>query len=905
VKRSKRELDEMLDDLNAEIRSEELANSVVAGASERVWQRLNGEDASVGAISAITAGSARPVEHLRSCGDFQSLIPSYLAGGLAAARTLLFEDHISECVPCRRALKEARHGSHTGRRLAIQHEKLARPTRLDSRPGGRQMLRWGLAAAAVLAIGLLSWPIWQRVTKNHGLLNGVVEAAEGEVYRVTDSRTELLRAGEKVLAGERLRTARGGRALVRLTDGSSVELGERGEFGFASNVDGPMLKLDRGAVIIEATSTSPNRLIVMTDESRVAAAGTIFAVNHGTKGDRLSVVDGQISLDQTGQQNRTQTLKPGDQLTTHVSIEKVPISQEISWSRNSARYQKMLDQVASLREQIDQQVSLPGNRYTTQLLDLMPERTALYLGLPNISATLAKANQLLTENIEKSPELKAWWENERSATGGQSNRRGIDQALAFARDFGSYLGDEITFGAEIDPQRKAQGDFLLIADLRDAAGLRNFIEKKLAAAGADSAAVVLVDDPRTYVAPAANAGAEDRIYVWLGPDLLAASPRAAALQRLAGRLDSPATRAFTTNPFHEKIAAIYREGAGLLIAADLERLIVPALEADKNSADDTAFARQIGFDNLRYFIVEVKEKEGRPYNRAVVSFRKNDHGITSWLATPGPMGALEFISPNASLVSAFVVREPMAIVDDLFATIRSTNPKSWDALVAFQSGKGIDLRQDLAAPLGSEYALAIDGPILPIPSWKAIFEVDDPQRLQQTIELIVGMLDQQIKADGKLGLALTKEVDGEKTFYQIKSLDFGLEADYIFAHGYLIAGPSRTLVENALKYRDGGNSILQSAKFKATLPADKQPNFSAIVYQDLGTVTKTLGKLAGDKGATINALLNGKAGLAYVYALDDQMVFSVNSEDGPLGISPSDFLALPGATGLGAILNRK
>jgi hypothetical protein len=66
---------------------------------------------------------------------------------------------------------------------------------------------------------------------------------------------------------------------------------------------------------------------------------------------------------------------------------------------------------------------------------------------------------------------------------------------------------------------------------------------------------------------------------------------------------------------------------------------------------------------------------------------------------------------------------------------------------------------------------------------------------------------------------------------------------------------------------------------------------------------KTIGKLAGEKGAAINALLNGKAGLAYVYAFDDRLIFSVNSEDGPLGISPSDFLALPGATGLGAIFN--
>lgn len=888
MKRSKRQIDEMLDDVTAGIRAERIADSTVEGAARRVWQRL-------GNAQALSGAGVAPVEHLRSCADFQSLIPVYLAGSLTPSRTLLLEDHFGECVPCRRALKEARHGNESARQLAFQKEKRAHAaSRLAA-------LKWGIAAAAVVAIGLAAWPLWQRFSTSSGALNGVVEAADGEVYRVTDQRTERLQTGGQLYAGERLRTAAGGRALVRLNDGSTVELGERGEFAFSGAGAGAALRLDRGALIVE-TAAARQPLVVATDETRVAASATIFSINHGTKGDRLSVVDGEVRLDQAVQ---PRTLKPGEQLTTHLSLERVPIRQEIAWSRNAVKYQQMLDQIAALRQQIDQQVSLPGSRFSTQLLDLMPERTAIYLGLPNLSATLAAADQVLTENIARSPELKAWWEKEQAGNG----RRAIDQALTLAREFGSYLGSEITFGGEIDSRQnqKRPGDFLVLAELRDASGLRGFIERKLAGAGASQAAVVIIDDPRTFVAPTATTGGEERIFLWIGQDLLAASPRVEALQRLATRIDAPATRTFTASPFHAQLAALYREGAGLLIAADLERLIVPVLEADNNSADETAFARQIGFDNLRYFIVEVKEKEGRPYNRAVVSFRQNDRGITSWLATPGPMGALEYISPKASLVSAFVVREPTAIVDDLLATLRSTNPKSWDELLAFQAGQGIDLRQDLAEPLGSEYALALDGPILPIPSWKAVFEVDEPERLQQTIELIVGKIDQQLRAEGKLGLALTKEVDGEKTFYKIKSLDFGLEADYLFTNGYLVAAPSRTLVENALRFRENGNSILQSPKFRATLPEDRQANFSAIVYQDLSSVTKSLGSLGrmGEKSGAINALLNGKAGLAYVYAFEDRMIFSVNSEDGPLGISPSDFLALPGATGLGAIFSAK
>jgi hypothetical protein len=38
----------------------------------------------------------------------------------------------------------------------------------------------------------------------------------------------------------------------------------------------------------------------------------------------------------------------------------------------------------------------------------------------------------------------------------------------------------------------------------------------------------------------------------------------------------------------------------------------------------------------------------------------------------------------------------------------------------------LNLRNDIAAPLGGEYAFAIDGPILPVPSWKLVFQVNDP-----------------------------------------------------------------------------------------------------------------------------------------------------------------------------------
>jgi hypothetical protein len=363
---------------------------------------------------------------------------------------------------------------------------------------------------------------------------------------------------------------------------------------------------------------------------------------------------------------------------------------------------------------------------------------------------------------------------------------------------------------------------------------------------------------------------------------------------------------FASTPFYAQIANLYRDGAGLVIAADLDRIVMQSLRKEK----DAAAAQQLGVTDLRYFIVEIKEKDGRPYNRAVVSFRENQHGITSWLAQPGPMGALEFISPDASLVAAVVVKEPTALVDDLFGVLKQFDSNAWGDLQKFQVGQGIDLRNDFVAPLGGEYAVALDGPLVPVPSLKAIFQVDDQQHLQQTLERLVELINFDLNKEGKKGLALTRRESGGRVFYTLKSLDYGPEVNYTYAYGYFIAAPSRALVENAIKYKESGHTLLGSPKFKAALPEDKQVSFSAMVYLNAGSVTTPLKGIGSAVSAgapkevrnKVMQLLDGKAGLAYVYALNDRMIMSVNSEDGPIGLSPSDLLGLPGTPGLGHII---
>ena len=88
------------------------------------------------------------------------------------------------------------------------------------------VLRWGIAAALVIGVGLVALPFIQRYAPFGGDLEATVQAAEGQVYQIADTRSTPVTAGEKLQKGDRIRTAKDAHAFIRLGDGS-VDRNER------------------------------------------------------------------------------------------------------------------------------------------------------------------------------------------------------------------------------------------------------------------------------------------------------------------------------------------------------------------------------------------------------------------------------------------------------------------------------------------------------------------------------------------------------------------------------------------------------------------------------------------------------------------------------------------------------
>lgn len=886
---------ELLDKVIGQIRDEQIDSASVSAAADRVWARVSAAASAGGNETQLPA-----VERIESCRDFQSLIPAYLSHSLSEARSLLLVDHTHECIPCRKAMNEARKQRHGIREAHVKTgDYNIKPV----------VLRWGIAAALVIGLGLLALPFIQRYMPFGTGLEATVEAAEGQVYQIADTRTNPVGTGAKLQAGERVRTAKDSHAVVSLGDGSSIEMKDRSELYLTKNRQGTTIHLNRGSIVVEAAKQRGEQLFVETPGSLVSVTGTIFSVNNGTKGSRVSVIEGEVKLNHAG---TDRVLRGGEQATTNAAIEVIPVNQEVAWSRNASKYAQMLSGLASLHRDL-KEVAQPGVRNSTHLLDLMPESTVVFAALPNLSNTIAESHQIMQERMRQNPALREWWEKNHSGA------RNMNEVIETIRQFGDLLGEEVALSVSMDEKGEPVAP-LVLAELKNAEGFRQLLQEQIAKYSAGQQGrpnVRFVENPFTETASAVETTRKkDELLVWINGDIFAASSKLDQLQGLATLRASGAANNFTASPFRDRIAQIYQEGAGLIVAANLEKVVAQtkgSRSKGPNAEKHESALNQLGILSVKYFVLDQKEIGGKTKTQASLSFNESQRGIPSWLAAPGPMGSLEYISPDANVVAGFVVKDPASLVDDLLGVLETVAPELRKTLDNQQAVHGLDIRNDIAAGLGGEFAFAIDGPILPTPSWKMVFEVNDPNQLQQKLERLVSEVNKEVARFGKTGLAWEQTDLGGRAYYTLKSADFPLEVNLTYANGYMIVGPSRALIERAIRSRDAGVSLLRSASFTAGLPPDGNANFSALFYHNLAPLVQPL---AGRIADTANHLPKGPQEavkaiatdmpptLAYAYAQGDTITFTANTEGGPFGLSPATIFGMPNALEMQSIIER-
>ncbi len=704
MNRSRRELDALIERGADEIRRDVPDDTACEEAAARVWGRMS--DRLSDRLPARVSGSAaeapaapsEATDTLRGCDDVQALIPAYVAGELPEARALLLQDHTRECLPCRRALMAAREGRPAPAPAPAAWSAEAEEAAAEPAPV-RQ--RWMLAAAAVLVAVLgVAALVATGVLGGSGAAFARVEALDGGLFLIDEDGSRPLSAGDEIRRGQAVRTAKGSGAVLALTDGSRLEMRERTEVaGFGGRRD-TTVDLARGSVILEAATRSRGHLFVDTEDCRVAVTGTIFSVNHGTKGSRVSVLEGEVRVEQGRKED---LLQPGEQVTTRAYLAPVPLAQEIAWSRDVDRYLALLAELNALHEEIRRAVVIPAPRTSTRLLDLAPAGTTVYAAVPNVAESLSEARRVFRERLDQSPVLQQLL----AEAGSLEHQEELDRLVDRVRDYGSFLGDEVAV-AVVGGQDGADPSVVAYALVLEPEAFRTFVEQESAVFGSE-APVHLVDGPEE----AAALGGSDGVYLWLADGYAVAAVDAEGIAALADSLAGGS--AFVGSGFHQALTRVYLDGVEWLLAADLAYLLESARTAGEP-------ADLFGFEDVRHLVARWSEAGDGASARAELTFDGPRRGVASWLGAPAPMGSLEYVTGDAAAAAAFVVRDPAEMVDELLATLLDRDPETLDELDRLEQEEGFDLRQDLAAPLGGELAVALDGPLAPSPAFKLVVE---------------------------------------------------------------------------------------------------------------------------------------------------------------------------------------
>lgn len=860
--------DALLDRALESIARENPDASVADAAAERVWAAVEAE---------LGPAADEPAPNLAGCADFQSLIPALLTDSLQEGKTLLLQDHLRECVPCRRALKQARKAREAAGVVRTSEQR-------RRKLGGWS---WALAAAAMILIAIfgIRFDVFGIDFRTGGMVT--IERIEGELIRVGANGATPVRAGEgfRLSDGDALRTTRGSTALLELEDGSTVELNERTELGvlesrnrFTDRRKSSTLDLRRGNIIVEAAPQGDGRMLVDTGDAEIAVRGTVFAVNHGIQGTRVSVIEGAVEVDYAEDRAR---LEPGQQLGTRPAVRRIPIAEEIAWSGSLEKHLALLKASMDLGRELDAEIPPPELRFDPARLERAPSNTVIYVAFPNIADTLDDAYELLQQKVATNPVLDEWWTAAMTETGDAAE---LEQALRKIRDYGDHFGEEIAIAVPRQDGRDCElGEPVILSDVSRPDAFVDFLRDELTRSDR-SPAIAVYRGALPSPTETLGSGTDPHLHVWLHEGRFVAAHDVDALNRFA--LDG--ARSESHERFISRLRESYERGVEWVVGVDLETLLADA--ASGEDAKDRELLESLGLLDLQHLVAERKHRTDRTDNSVLLSFDRPRRGVASWLAAPAPMGSLQYVSDRVTAVGAFAMKEPDAVVEELFGILEGIEPSALDHVREFEREKGVDIRRDFAAPLGGEFAFALDGPLVPIPSWKLVMEVYDPAALQRSMAFLVDEMNAAMRDAGAKGLALESFNLRGSEAWKLTSLDTGLGMTWTYDNGYMIAVPSRALLQRALQTAKNGQNVFASPRFRSLMPEDRQVHFSALFYHHLGpllgsTVERAQQMLEDQRGDDVAGALQRlqsalPATVAYAYGEEDRIRIASTSEGG-------------------------
>jgi hypothetical protein len=736
---------------------------------ERALREMKQEDVDAGTLEAARArvwGEMTNASGI-SCAEFRPDFRAYVSGRIGDGRRVLMEDHLSRCPACRSAMAAMK-----GERRVV-----AMPQRSSSR-----WLRWGaLAAAAVLvlsvvylgrdAIDAMMAPGGPRAT---------VVSADGGLYRLPGGALE---AGAAVAEGELIRTGPGAHAVLRLADGSTVDVNERTELFVSAAWSGRAIHLQRGDIIVSAAKQRRGHLRVLTRDSIASVKGTVFAVSAGMGGSVVSVVEGSVAVSQPG---REVMLSPGEQAASNPALAS-SVQEAVSWSPEAADYLELLASFVKIERQLAE-MNPVELRTSSALLPYLPAGAFVYGAVPNFGGKIGQALALAEQQSSENATFGAWWNSE---TGRQ-----LKQMVDRVQSVSSLLGDEIVFCAgSPGPDQEVPMVMALVQP-----GKRAALASALDGLFADTG-----EPPLPYS---------------VSDDLMVVSNSTSNLAWAVGHLGQGAG-----SPFAAAIGERYRRGAGWLFGVDAAPVVAMAAGDD---APPVEFAGMIG---LKYLFLEQRAPAGAEENEVTLVFPGARTGMASWLADTGSGGAAEYLPADALLAGYASTREPLQLFREFSALMTKENETFAGDLAQANEKLGAGFLENLTAAMGTEAAFALNGFSVDGPTWVMAVLANDSSVIDNSLRKLADAFNAELSPEEQsMRIVFRQEDAGGRVWSTMKagSLPFGVTWSY--DQGYMVAASDRATAERAIATRNGGSPLVWSPAFLSQLPSSAGMHPSAFAW---------------------------------------------------------------------------
>jgi hypothetical protein len=475
------------------------------------------------------------------------------------------------------------------------------------------------------------------------------------------------------------------------------------------------------------------------------------------------------------------------------------------------KYPGLLEELERLLEKLRQGVQYPAARKDSRLLPLLPDTTMSYAAFSNYGDALHQAVNIFRQELRDSSPLRDWWEQGEQKVSGPKMLDSLDR---FAQ-LHQFLGEEIVVAGVLqDGQVKP----LIVAEARKPGLKKELLDWMKQFPEQSNAGMRILDSQELEGAKDKNT--KNDLLVVVRPDFVIASTNVETLRNF-NRQMTQGKRDFAATAFGQRVAKEYGNGVTVLAAADLQKILSQVPTAAK--PNQLALQRS-GFADATYLVWEHTTNAGQAVSEGELSFSGPRHGAAAWLASPAPLGSMDFVSPKAIMAATVVLTDPAQIFEDGKALAGPDNANAFAALAQGEQALKLSLRDDLLKHLGGEVTIELDSVAAPKPLWKVIVKVDAAEHIQKTLSTLFAVAH----------YPLTQAEDAGVTYYRvtIPAQKNPTEIDYAFVDGYLVEASNREAVAEAVQLHASGESLGKSKKFLAALPPGHGLEASALLYED-------------------------------------------------------------------------